>query len=101
MRIVMNLRERQNTHHPKFALAILIVDFVGVVRGFRVPTKVGSLKSTSESPIRIATYQCLKLNLTSTLESHNPNHTALNRRFSVTKFLGNIHKEGTPANENI
>ena len=30
-----NQRERQNTHHPSFALAMLIVDLVGVVRGFR------------------------------------------------------------------
>ena len=31
-----NLRKRNNRHHPdSFALAMLIVDFVGVVRGFR------------------------------------------------------------------
>ena len=32
---LLNLRKRQNTHTPNFALAMLIVDFVGVVRGFR------------------------------------------------------------------
>ena len=29
-------KKKQNTHHPNFALAMLIVDFVGVVRGFRI-----------------------------------------------------------------
>ena len=39
MRIVGNLRKRQNMHPlPSFALAMLTVDSVGVVRGF------GSLK---------------------------------------------------------
>ena len=35
-----NLRKRQNKHHPQFALAMLIVNFVGVLGGFRGPTKV-------------------------------------------------------------
>ena len=34
-----NLRKRQIRTTPSFALTMLIVDFVGVVRGFRSPTK--------------------------------------------------------------
>ena len=35
-----SLRKRQNTHHPPVLhFAMLIVDFVGVVRGFRTLTK--------------------------------------------------------------